>query len=123
MAQLKWHAHRIEPTEPRAQQRRCLEGFRKNAPAGADEGRLPQRLAPGTQGIRRECRDRSFKLRHRCAIAPEKFGQRLAVGQVEPATPRHQKLAARRCPPRLFSRYLPRSPPRERLAYGGLPWA
>ncbi len=96
MAQLQLHAHRVEPPQPGAQQRRSLERFRKNAAAGTDEGRLPQRIAPCAQAIRRKCFDRSRELRHRFAVAREKLRQRLAVREVEPATPGHQEFAAGR---------------------------
>ena len=94
VAQRELHAHGIQPPQPRPQQRRGLERFRKHPAAGADEGRLPQRFAPFAQGIRRKCLDRGREMRHRFAVAREKCRQRFAVGQIEPAAPGHQELAA-----------------------------
>ena len=94
MPQREFHAHRIEPPQPRAQQWRCLEGLRKHPAAGTDEGRLPQRFAPGAQRIRRECLYCRREMRHRCAISLQKFRQRFTVGEIESAAPRHQELAA-----------------------------
>ena len=60
---------RIEPPQPRPQQRRRLEGLRKHPAAGADEGRLPQRVAPGAQRVGRKCLDRGCEMRRRLAVA------------------------------------------------------
>ena len=61
VAQRELHAHRIEPPQPCAQQRRGLERFGKHPAAGADEGRLPQRLAPCAQRVRRKRLDRGAR--------------------------------------------------------------
>src|SRR5882757_299077 len=92
VAQSKLHAHRIEPPQPGPQQWRRLERFWENPPAGADEGRLPQRLTPRAQGVWWKRRDRGSELLRRFAITGDERRQRLAVCQIEPATPRHQEL-------------------------------
>ena len=96
VAQCELHAHRIKPPEPCTQQRRGLERRWKNPAAGADEGWLPQRLAPCAQPSWRERLDHSCKPRLRFAVARQKFRQRFAVRQIEAATSRHQKFAAGR---------------------------
>jgi hypothetical protein len=95
MPQREPDAGRIEPAQPRAQQRRRLHGARKHPPARSDEGFLAERFAPRPQRVRRKCQDGGAQ----CvgpAIAREKRLERLAVRQVEPAAPRHQELAAGR---------------------------
>src|SRR5467141_2781671 len=96
MPQRELYPHGVEPPQPRAQQWRGLERLREYPAAGTDEGRLPQRFAPFAQIIWRQCTDRRRKALLRRAVAREKRGQRFAVGQIEPATSGHQKLAARR---------------------------
>ena len=95
MSEHQLYAHRVQPSQPRPQQGRCLEGFWKYATAGADKSLLPQRLAPVAQGARRKCFDSSFQMRHRLAVADEELRQRFAVREVEPAASGHQKFAAR----------------------------
>ena len=96
MAQRELHAHRIQPPQPRPQQRRRLECLRKHPAAGADKGFLPQRLAPVTQRLRRKRLDRSFQVRRRLAIAREELRKRFAVGEIEPAPSGHQEFSTRR---------------------------
>ena len=96
MPKRELYALRIQPPQPGAQQGRSLEALRKHPPAGADEGRLAQRVAPFAQPIRRKVGDHGFQPRRRFAIACKERGQRLAVGQIEPAAPGHQEFAAGR---------------------------
>jgi hypothetical protein len=93
---MRMNALGIEPPQPGTQQRRGLEAFRKHAAAGADESFLPQRVAPVAQGAWRECFDSRLQMRHRLAVAREKRRQRLAMGEVQPATSGHQEFSARR---------------------------
>ena len=86
----------IQPPQPGPQQRRCLEGFWKNPPAGADKRFLPQRLAPVAQRLWRERFDGRCEMRHRLAVARKECGKRFAVREVEPASPGHQEFAAGR---------------------------
>ena len=53
---LELNAQGIEPPQPRPQQRRSLERTRKHPAAGADKGRLAQRVTPLAQGVRRKGR-------------------------------------------------------------------
>src|SRR5262245_23610521 len=96
MTERELHAIPVEPPQPGAQQGRGLECFRKHPPAAADKGRLPQRFAPGAQGVGRKRLDRRRKALSRLAIARKKFRQRLAMSEIQSAAAGHQKLAASR---------------------------
>ncbi|CEG08319.1 hypothetical protein BN961_01733 [Afipia felis] len=85
------HAKTFQPRQPCAQQRRGLEGFGKDPPARADEGVLPEPMRPVAQRLRRKRLDRRAQKRRRVVIARKENIERLAVGEVEPAPPGHQK--------------------------------
>ena len=87
------HAPRIQPTQPSPQQRRGLERLRKHPPARADKSRLPKSFAPRPQSLRRKRLDRRAQARLRGTIARQKYIQRLAMGEIEAATPGHQEFA------------------------------
>ncbi len=86
----------VEPAQPRAQQRRCLHRLGKHPAAGADEGRLAQRLAPVAQALRRKRRDRRAQRRVLRVVAAEKALQRFAVGEIEPAAAGEQEFPSDR---------------------------
>ena len=89
------HAHRIQPAQPGAQQRRGFHGHWKHPAAGADEGLLAQRVAPVAQGVRRK----RFDGRRRAAAAPRGSERGIAGSgslwvRLSPPRPGHQELAA-----------------------------
>ena len=94
MAQLEADAGGIELPEPGAQQRRGFHRLGKHPPARSHERFLTQRLAPRAQSIGRKGLDRRAKARLGGSIAPQKCCQLFAMGQIEPAAPRQEKLAA-----------------------------
>ena len=85
-----------EARQPGAQQRRGFHRFRKNAAAGADERRLPERFAPGAHRLRRQRLDGRQQAVPRAAVARQEIGQLLAVGEVEAAAPGQQELPPER---------------------------
>ena len=82
-------AERLEPAQPRAQQRRGLERLRKHAAAGADEGLLPKLLAPVAQALGRKRIDCRGEMRRGFAVAREEMpaGVRCASGSARRARP------------------------------------
>ena len=93
MTQRELHADRIQPPQPRAQQRRGLEGFRENPAAGADKGRLPQRFAPVAQAHPAETpRSRASDAASRCRSAREIAGNASLCVRLSPPRPASRNL-------------------------------
>jgi hypothetical protein len=82
IAQPERDAARIKPPQPGAQQWRGFHVLWKNAPAGADEGRLAERFTEGTQIVRRKSFDRRTQILRGFTIAREKSLDHFTVSQI-----------------------------------------
>ena len=91
VAQGKAHAELIEPLQPGAQERRGLQRFRKDPPAGADKGFLSKLPGPGAQSLGGKGLDRGAQARRGRPIAREELIELLAMGEIQPAPPRQQE--------------------------------
>ena len=93
MPQLEDDALLGKPREQRAQQRRGLEALGKDPAARADESFFAESGAEVAQILRREGALIRLQPRRSSGIAPQEEFEGLAVGEVQPTAPGHQKFA------------------------------
>ena len=95
--QIEPHAKAIEPSQPCAQERRCLHCLGEYPARGSDECLDAETMAPFDQRFGRESANSGFEGVARFPIMVEKSLQWFAMSEIEAAAPGHQKFARRRC--------------------------